>query len=108
MAGMGRSQLALLIDCAGADDFDAGEVILREAEVANRFYLIESGKVVLESGEEFGERWWWERLARAICSGSPGCSRPTSGTLQLVQSNRPKPFSFMALFCGNTAKRITR
>jgi CRP/FNR family transcriptional regulator, cyclic AMP receptor protein len=55
LAGMGRSQLGLLIDCAIAADFDAGEVILREGEVANRFYLIESGKVVLESGEEFGE-----------------------------------------------------
>jgi CRP-like cAMP-binding protein len=28
---------------------------LREGEMANRFYLIESGKVVLESGEGFGE-----------------------------------------------------
>ena len=55
LAGMGRSQLALLIDCAAAADFDAGEVILREGDLANRFYLIESGKVVLESGEEFGE-----------------------------------------------------
>ena len=55
LAGMGRSQLALLIDCAMAADFDAGEVILREGAVANRFYLIESGKVVTESGEEFGE-----------------------------------------------------
>ena len=65
--------------------------------MANRFYLIESGKVVLESGEEFGEPWWWwERLARAICSGGPGCSRPTFGILQRVQSNRLKPFSFMA------------
>jgi CRP-like cAMP-binding protein len=55
LAGMARSQLALLIDCAGAVDFDAGEVILREGDLANRFYLIESGKVILESGEEFGE-----------------------------------------------------
>jgi CRP-like cAMP-binding protein len=32
-----------------------GAVILREGEMANRFYLIESGEVVLESGSEFGE-----------------------------------------------------
>ena len=57
LAGMGRSQLALLIDSATAADFDANEVILRAGEVANRFYLIESGKVALESGEEFGEPW---------------------------------------------------
>jgi CRP/FNR family cyclic AMP-dependent transcriptional regulator len=55
LAGMRRSQLALLIDSATAADFDANEVILRAGEVANRFYLIESGKVALESGEEFGE-----------------------------------------------------
>ena len=55
LAGMSSTQLALLIDCAMAGDFDAGEVILREGEMANRFYQIESGKVVLESGEEFGE-----------------------------------------------------
>ena len=30
-------------------------MILREGEFANRFYLIESGKVVLESGVEFNE-----------------------------------------------------
>jgi hypothetical protein len=28
---------------------------LREGEFANRFYLIESGKVIIESGEGFGD-----------------------------------------------------
>jgi fido (protein-threonine AMPylation protein) len=32
LAGMGRSQLALLIDCATPVDFDANEVILRAGE----------------------------------------------------------------------------
>jgi CRP/FNR family transcriptional regulator, cyclic AMP receptor protein len=35
--------------------FQKGQVVLQEGEFANRFYLIESGKVVLESGVEFGE-----------------------------------------------------
>ena len=55
LAGMNPKQLALLTDCAIPVHFRKGQTILREGELANRFYLIESGKVVLESGEGFGE-----------------------------------------------------
>ncbi|MFZ3376689.1 MAG: Crp/Fnr family transcriptional regulator [Chthoniobacterales bacterium] len=55
LAGMNRTQLALLTDCAMAAHFKPGQVILREGDFANRFYLIESGSVVLESGESLGE-----------------------------------------------------
>jgi CRP/FNR family transcriptional regulator, cyclic AMP receptor protein len=55
LAGMNPKQLALLTDCAIPVRFKTGQTILREADLANRFYLIESGKVVLESGEGFGE-----------------------------------------------------
>jgi CRP/FNR family cyclic AMP-dependent transcriptional regulator len=55
LAGMNRAQLGLLTDCAMATHFKKGEIILREGEFANRFYLIESGKVVLESNVGFGE-----------------------------------------------------
>jgi CRP/FNR family cyclic AMP-dependent transcriptional regulator len=55
LAGMNHTQLALLTDCAIAAHFKPGQIILREGELANRFYLIESGKVVLESGGDFGE-----------------------------------------------------
>ncbi len=55
LAGMNRAQLALLTDCAMATHFKKGQTILREGEFANRFYLIESGKVVLESGYGFGD-----------------------------------------------------
>src|SRR5712691_9314521 len=55
LAGMGRTHLSLLTDCAMAAHFKKGQTILREGEIANRFYLIESGKVMLESGEGFGE-----------------------------------------------------
>ena len=53
--GMNPTQLALLADCAIPVHFKKGQTILREGELANRFYLIESGKVVLESGEGFGD-----------------------------------------------------
>ena len=55
LAGLNPSQLALLTDCAIPVHFKKGQTILREGEMANRFYLIESGRVVLESGEGFGE-----------------------------------------------------
>jgi CRP-like cAMP-binding protein len=47
---MNRDQLALLTDCAMSVQFEEGQIIFHEAEIANRFYLIESGEVVLESG----------------------------------------------------------
>jgi len=49
LAGMNRNHLAFLTDCAMASQFKKGQTILREGEFANRFYLIETGKVVLES-----------------------------------------------------------
>jgi CRP/FNR family transcriptional regulator, cyclic AMP receptor protein len=55
LAGMNRTQLALLRECAMATRFKRRETILREGEFANRFYLIESGKVVLESGAGSGK-----------------------------------------------------
>jgi CRP-like cAMP-binding protein len=55
LAGMNRTQLALLTDCAMAGRFKTGQTILREGEFANRCYLIETGKVVLELGDRFGE-----------------------------------------------------
>jgi CRP/FNR family cyclic AMP-dependent transcriptional regulator len=54
LAGMNRTQLALLTDCAMAAHFKTGQTILREGEFANRCYLIETGKVVLESVDSFG------------------------------------------------------
>jgi CRP/FNR family transcriptional regulator, cyclic AMP receptor protein len=54
LVGMNPTQLGLLTDCAIPVHFKKGQTILREGELANRFYLIESGNVVLESGEGFG------------------------------------------------------
>lgn len=49
LAGLNPHHLALLTDCAMATHFKKGEIVLKEGEFANRFYLIESGKVILES-----------------------------------------------------------
>jgi CRP-like cAMP-binding protein len=55
LAGMNRTHLALLTDCAIAVHFQKGQTILRKGEFAKGFYLIESGELVIESGEESGE-----------------------------------------------------
>ena len=55
LAGMNRRHLTLLTDCAMAVQFKKGQVIFREGEPANRFYLIETGKVILESSGGLGD-----------------------------------------------------
>jgi CRP/FNR family transcriptional regulator, cyclic AMP receptor protein len=55
LAGMNHTQLTLLTDCAVARHFNATQTILREGEFANGFYLIETGKVALESETSFGK-----------------------------------------------------
>src|ERR1700720_843883 len=55
LVGMNRTQLALLADCAMAVQFKKNHVIFCEGEPANRFYLIETGKVILESSGEVGD-----------------------------------------------------
>jgi CRP/FNR family transcriptional regulator, cyclic AMP receptor protein len=49
LVGMNRRQLALLTSCAMTVQFNKGQVIFREGDLADRFYLIESGNVALES-----------------------------------------------------------
>ena len=49
LVGIGAHHIRLLADCAMRSQFTAGQVIFQKGETANRFYLIERGKVVLES-----------------------------------------------------------
>jgi len=55
LAGMNHAQLALLTDCAMVVHFKRDQLIFREGELANRFYLIETGKVILESSGKSSE-----------------------------------------------------
>jgi CRP-like cAMP-binding protein len=79
-------QRRILADCAMEKTFEAGELIFREGDPANRFYLILDGKVVLESyvqdrgrveiqtigaGDVLGWSWlfppyYWQFDARAV------------------------------------------
>ena len=47
--GMSPPHIRLLADCAMRSQFATGQVIFRKGETANRFYLIEQGRVALES-----------------------------------------------------------
>jgi CRP-like cAMP-binding protein len=47
--GLSAHHLRLLSDCAIRTHFGRDQIIFREGETANRFYLIETGKVALES-----------------------------------------------------------
>jgi CRP/FNR family cyclic AMP-dependent transcriptional regulator len=47
-AGLDDRHLQLLVGCASNLRFDTGELLLRQGEEANRFYLIRSGTVRLE------------------------------------------------------------
>jgi CRP/FNR family transcriptional regulator, cyclic AMP receptor protein len=55
LAGMSETNLAHLTGCAMTTHFRKGETILREGDFANRFYLIEEGKVTLESAVGLGD-----------------------------------------------------
>ncbi len=84
--GLAEPYLQLLVECASNVRFNAGELIFREGEEANLFYLIRHGKVALETaapqrgpiiiqtlgeGEVLGWSWMiapyrWRFDARAV------------------------------------------
>ena len=47
-AGMGRADLALIAGCAANARFEAGGYLFREGEPADEFFLVRSGRVVVE------------------------------------------------------------
>ena len=49
LLGINEHHIRLLADCAIRTHFEGGQMIFREGETANRFYLIEQGEVVLEA-----------------------------------------------------------
>ena len=86
LMGLSPHQARILKDCAMFMKFKAGELVFREGDPANRFYLILTGKVALEAhaqargvtpiqfvedGEVLGWSWlfppyYWHFDARAI------------------------------------------
>lgn len=52
LKGMSAEHLKILTEASMRAEFKAGEIVFREGDPANRFYLIESGKVELESRKQ--------------------------------------------------------
>lgn len=55
LIAISEPHIRLLADSAMQTKFETGDHIFREGETANRFYLIETGKVVLESPGNAGQ-----------------------------------------------------
>jgi CRP/FNR family cyclic AMP-dependent transcriptional regulator len=61
LIGMSPRHLELLVGCAKPVRFQKGQVIFRRGDLADRFYLIETGRVIFESngGEDPRMGWCW-------------------------------------------------
>jgi CRP-like cAMP-binding protein len=86
LKGLSPHQQRILADCAMYSHFDAGELVIREGDPANRFYLIQTGRVgleahlggggiaavqILRAGDVLGWSWlfppyFWHLDARAL------------------------------------------
>ena len=109
--GMKPEHLAVLTEGAKAITFKAGDVLFREGEPADQFYLIESGKIALEAhepangttlvqmlgaGDVLGWSWLfppftWHFQARAI---EPTSVIILSGAHLLVVAERNPDFGY--------------
>lgn len=54
LKGLSRPHLEILADCAMLAHFDADQVIFREGEPANRFYLLRRGRISVGTNTERG------------------------------------------------------
>jgi CRP-like cAMP-binding protein len=110
-AGMKPEHLGLLTEDAKTADFKAGELLFREREPANQFYLIDRGRIALEAheptdgtrevqtlgpGDVIGWSWLfppfaWHFQARAI---EPVSVIVLSGAHLLVIAERDHDFGY--------------
>ena len=111
LSGMDARHVQTFLHGSKEEQFQAGEIIFREGEPANRFYLIESGQVALEStaagggtvhvqtlgaGEVLGWSWLfppfvWHFQARAI---EPTHALCCDGARLLVKAEEHPAFGY--------------
>jgi CRP-like cAMP-binding protein len=106
LAGMNGTHLALLRDCAVGVHFKQGQTILQEGDVANRFYLIESGKVVLESGEKSGDPLIIETISAGDLLGWSWMFQPYVWNFTARAVEPTDAVFFYGTICENTANAI--
>jgi CRP-like cAMP-binding protein len=88
--GLGVEQLELITGCASNERFGAGEMIFREGEPADKFYIVRSGRVAVEilvpghgpitvetveAGEVIGWSWLFEPYVRRFNARSVELTR---------------------------------
>lgn len=61
--------VAILCDCAMQTEFAEGQLIFREGDLANRFYLLQKGSVALESHSSHGRSTLIEVLGQGDVLG---------------------------------------
>ena len=69
LAGMKPAHVNILSECAMETEFAEGQLIFREGDLANRFYLIAEGEVVLESNTRNGRKVTIETLGQGDALG---------------------------------------
>lgn len=69
LAGMKPAHVDILSECAMETEFAEGQLIFREGDLANRFYLIAEGEVVLESNTRNGRKVTIETLGQGDALG---------------------------------------
>jgi len=62
LSGLNLQQLQTVGDCAMKSNFAAGELVFREGDPANRFYVILRGSVALESRPKRGKPFRIQKL----------------------------------------------
>ena len=87
LLGMNEQHVRLLADCAMHSHFHTDEIIFREGEAANRFYLIVRGKIG-SNRQLWANRFRLMRYTMAICWGGRGFSHPMPGTYRARGRNR--------------------
>ena len=74
---MSADSLATLAACAMPMTFEAGQMIFREGEIANRFYLILDGRGAIGSRGGGSARRAGGLRGAGMCSAGRGCFRHT-------------------------------
>jgi CRP-like cAMP-binding protein len=82
LRGLNESQLTVLAECAMTTSYAAEQLIFREGETANRFYLIVEGRVQVEAEAPDRPAVPVEVVTAGKCWAGRGCFRPTRGILR--------------------------
>ena len=105
LAGMNRKHVALLTDCAISAHFSKGQVILREEDQASRFYLIESGKVIIESGKVYGQPVIIDTIGAGDLLGWSWMFSPYTWQFTARASKPTTAIFFYGTICGRYRER---